>query len=168
MGDSRRFHEFVKVIRRIIPIDSNVADVAGGKGYLQAAMRQLGYDNVTSWDKRKKYASNRRGYRYGWFEWDTAPEYDAVVAMHPDEGTDHAILYAARHRVPAIVCPCCVKPSGEVYCGAHEFRAWCEHLERLATQRGCDVKWTALPINGRNLVMIVTPNCEVSTAVRLP
>lgn len=155
MGDKRRFDEFAKLISGLIPKNAVIADVASGKGYLQAALRQLGYSDVTSWDKRRKNASNRRGYRYGLFQWDKAPKYDAIVAMHPDEGTDHAILYAAKHGVPAIICPCCIKPSAEVYWGRHAFADWAAHLEGLALRLNCRVRWADLPISGRNRVLIV-------------
>lgn len=157
MGDARRFDTFAKLIAKNIPVTADIADVAGGKGYLQAALRQRGYKKVTSWDKRKRCATGRAGYRYGWFDHRTAPAYDAVVAMHPDEGTDEAIVYACKHRVPALVCPCCIKPSAEVYWGDGNYKDWCAHLTRLAVRGGMDVTWTTLPIQGRNDVMILRP-----------
>ena len=158
MGDSRRFDEFAKLVARNIPREAHIVDVASGKGYLQAALHQLGYRFVTSWDKRHKNACNRRGYRYGYFDYKTASaEYQAVVAMHPDEGTDHAILYACKHRVPAIVCPCCILPHAEPFWGSYKYPLWLKHLEHLATSRGMRVQWTKLRISGRNDVMIIRP-----------
>lgn len=156
MGDPRRFDAFAKLVVRHVPLAASVADVAGGRGYLQAALRQLGYRSVVSWDKRKRYASGRAGYRYGWFDYEKAPRYDAVVAMHPDEATDQVVLYATKHRIPALVCPCCVKPQAVPYWGDHNYRDWCSHLTKLATNAGAHVQWTELPIVGRSAVMMVT------------
>ena len=157
MGDPRRFHAFSEIISQNIPNNFNIADIAGGKGYLQAALRQRGFPNITSWDKRKKMAANRKGYRYGFFDFQTAPKYEAVVAMHPDEGTDHAILYAAVNRVPAIICPCCTKPSACAYWGNHKYECWLNHLITLAEKNNLKVKHEKLKINGRNDVLIITP-----------
>ena len=158
MSDSRRFRKLAEVIKRYIPLDADVVDIGGGKGYLQSALRQLGYRTVTSWDKRKKYAKNRHGYHYGHFHFADAPKYDAIVAMHPDEGTDHAVMYAGKYKVPGIICPCCVKPSAVPYYNRHhEYRTWLEHLEQLAENQGMKVAWAKIEINGRNDVMILLP-----------
>lgn len=159
MGDSRRFHEFSRIIRRHIPLTASIADVAGGKGYLQKSLRELGFKEVTTWDKRSRYADSRvkHSYRYQWFSRDVKECYGAVVAMHPDEGTDHALLYALDHHIPAVICPCCVKPSATLYWGKHSFGNWKKHLTRLAEDRGVEPIWTAMPITGRNEVLIIKP-----------
>ena len=157
MGDPRRFDAFAKLIERHVHVSASVADVAGGKGYLQSAMRQRGYRSIVSWDKRKRCATGRAGYRYGWFDHRTAPAYDAVVAMHPDEGTDHAILYAIEHGVTALVCPCCIKPHATTYWGDGNYRDWCRHLSGLAARGKRRPVWTTLPIVGRSDVLIVNP-----------
>jgi hypothetical protein len=157
MGDPHRFHAFADVVTQHIPRSSMIADVAGGKGYLQAALRERGFRRITSWDRRGRTSYNRHGHRYGWFTVDIPTRYDAVVAMHPDEATDHCILYAARHRLSALISPCCVKPSAVGFWHAHTYALWCAHLERLAHQHQMTVTWTTMPINGRNDVMILTP-----------
>ena len=157
MGDSRRFDLFAKLTERHVRKDAHIVDVASGKGYLQAALRRLGYTHVTSWDKRKKNGSNRRGYRYGYFDYRTKECYDAVLAMHPDEATDHAILYAAKHHVPALICPCCIKPSAQPYWGQHTYGAWVEYLAQTATQANLNVQETKLKMNGRSIVLILKP-----------
>lgn len=158
MGDPRRFDRFADLIAQRLSPQMSIADVAGGKGYLQAALRQRGFTSITSWDKRKKYGANSRGYRYGWFTHDLKDQYSAVVAMHPDGGTDHAILYAARNRCPAIVCPCCAVGSAVAYWGSRlSFSAWCEHLEKLGQANGLSVERLTIPIDGRNTVLIFTP-----------
>jgi hypothetical protein len=139
-----------------------VVDVAAGKGYLQGALRQRGFRDVESWDKRPRLAkvrANMKG-RYGYFNSQTAPAYDAVVAMHPDEATDHAIVYAGTHRVPAIICPCCVKPSAVPYsgrCHSDSYGDWMRHLVKLASKYRLSVTHAALRMTGRNQVLIFRP-----------
>ena len=157
MGDNRRFDLFAKLAERHVPKSAKIVDVAGGKGHLQAALRQRGYKNVTSWDKRKRTASNRQGHRYGYFSHAVGEQYEAVLAMHPDEATDHAILYAAKHRCIALVCPCCVKWSATPYWGPRKYPHWIKHLKQLASKGRLDVQETALKMNGKNLVLICTP-----------
>jgi len=159
MGDSHRFDLFGKLIAEKFDNGMSIADVAGGKGYLQASLRQLGFSKIETWDKRLATARkvHRNGYRFGYFEYKTAPKYDAVVAMHPDEGTDHCILYAGLHRVPVIICPCCVKPSAVQFWGNRKYNAWMEHLIELSKSQGLKIEQFKLKMNGRNDVLLLTP-----------
>jgi hypothetical protein len=162
MGDPRRFHLMANCIREHFPDrHTHVADVASGHGALQAALRQLGYRHITSWDKRQRNAKNRLGYRYGWFDYRKAPSgYGLVVGMHPDEGTDHGVLYAVKYRVPFVICPCCITPSGSTYWGRHDFDGWCTHLMRLATSAHFSVQVLTLTMAGRNVVLMGTPEVK--------
>lgn len=162
MGDRTRFSKFAALIRQHLPLEASIADVAGGKGTLQMALRQLGYRDVTSWDKRHRYARRRSIYRFGWFSWNEKTPYDAVVALHPDEGTDHALLYAARNGVPALICPCCILPSGESYWGPYKYPAWLTHLEQLALRHGASVERLKLPMSGRNDVLLINATARRS------
>jgi hypothetical protein len=159
MGDIRRFHLFADLIARNLSPDFRIADVASGKGALQAALYQRGYRRVVSWDKRKRNGRLRQNYRYEYFDYRSAPrKYDAVVAMHPDEATDHCVLYAARYRVPAIICPCCVMPSGAQYGGARaDYVSWMRHCIGLAREHRLCVTEAQLPMDGRNRVLICRP-----------
>ena len=159
MGDRRRFHLMADLIaRNSLSRQSLVADVAGGKGYLQSELRQRGFKDVVSFDKRRGMAKGRKHYRYEWFTAKgTEHGFDLVVAMHPDEGTDESILYAARHRVPCIICPCCVKPHGAPYRGKKDFDPWVRHLKALAEGNGLSAHEAMLPMRGRNLVLICRP-----------
>jgi len=152
MGDSRRFDLFAKFVSNKIPKHFKIADVSAGKGYLQSALRELGFTNIVSFDKRKKHVKGTRQYK--WFNCNTEEKFDSVIAMHPDEGTDHSIVYAVKHRVPAFVCPCCVKPDAVVYWQSScDYHAWTKHLERLATKFGREVTWHKLGMSGKNDVM---------------
>lgn len=159
MGDRRRFDLFASLIAERFPERRlYIADVASGKGALQAALRQRGYNAVTSWDRRKRNAKTRRGYRYGWFDYRSAPrDYDLVVAMHPDEATDQVIAYAAKHGKPFVVCPCCIKPTASTFWEQHCYAAWLDHLERFATEDGLAVERVALPMDGRKVCLVGGP-----------
>lgn len=162
MGDNRRFELFAKIISKHIPKSKSLADIAGGKGYLQFALREMGYKEIETWDKRgrNKKTNIKKGaikQRYQYFNYQTAPDYDAVVAMHPDEGTDHSILYAAKKRIPAVICPCCIKPSAKAFWERHSYHLWVKHLIKLGEYNNMEVIRTTLPMNGRNDVLIFIP-----------
>lgn len=164
MGDSRRFDLFAKLIKKHIPIDYKIADVSAGKGYLQIALKEQGYKNITSFDKRNKKSrrvSTGKNYKYRYFSYNIEDKFDVVVAMHPDEGTDHAIMYGIKNRVPVIVCPCCIKPSAT----AAEFsrknanqKNWLSHLKSIGERNNMTVIETVLtPMTGKRLVLIFKP-----------
>lgn len=157
MGDPRRFHVFGDFIAAHFSDRSvSIADVAGGKGYLQLSLRERGFKNITTFDRRSN--TKIKQYHYGWFECDTAPpDFKLVVGMHPDEGTDHIILYAAKHRVPFVVCPCCVKPSAARYFKTFRIEDWLCHLQLLAAKNGMWVERHWLKIAGRNTVLLGYP-----------
>lgn len=157
MGDPRRFDAFARLIADECSPDWTIADVAGGKGILQTALRERGFTRVTTWDQRRRTGYSRHGHRYGYFTHTTPARYDALVAMHPDEATDHCVLFAGHHQIPALLCPCCVRPSAVGYWGKASYHLWCAHLEQLAHRARLSVRWTTLPINGRRDVMILRP-----------
>ena len=97
MGDPKRFDKFSTLIAERMNKDLKIADVAGGKGFLRIALAEKGIKDVETWDKRQVYRSGKQ--RFSYFNWETEPQYDCIVAMHPDEGTDHSILYSAKHGV---------------------------------------------------------------------
>ncbi len=159
MSDAARFHLMASLISGSFPNyqDARIADVAAGKGYLQAALRQRGYRNIVSIDKRPSFAGPRSVYRYGWFDWRTAEKFDLVIGMHPDEGTDHIVLYGRQHGIPWCVCPCCVRPSGAEYgAGKNDYWRWLAHLRRLGGGPSI-VRSVALPMQGRNIVLTSPP-----------
>jgi len=160
MGDTRRFDLFADLITSQVPGASSleIADVAGGKGYLRAALHQRGIRRVTTWDKRRSMPAHRPGYRRAWFDYKSAPDdYGLVVGMHPDEGTDHIVMYAALHRIPFVVCPCCVKPSAAQFSGQRDYRVWCSHLAALARGLGMRVDEFSLRMHGCSTVFVGRP-----------
>ena len=129
--------------------------VAGGKGGLRSALYLLGYRNVVTIDKRHHLARGRPGGAYRHLDWNNEPDnYDLIVGMHPDQATDHIILFAARVGKPALICPCCVMPSAVTYGGrAGDFRDWIGHLKSLAARYRRRCEHFAIPITGRNEVL---------------
>jgi hypothetical protein len=158
MGDPARFRLFAETVeQQFSDRTAQIADVAAGKGYLQAALYQRGYRNIVSWDKRPRNAKNRHGYHYGYFDYRSAPRgYDLVIGMHPDEGTDHIIQYACKHRIPFIVCPCCVKPSASRFQDIG-YDGWLRHLIGLAEAGRMNVEVFSLPMEGRKQVIVGRP-----------
>lgn len=156
MGDNRRFSLFASMIAVQFPADKyrRVADVAGGKGYLQVALQEHGY-TVTTFDRR-----NRRAVRYGpnyqyrYFGPGVRDEFDLLVGLHPDEATDVIIVEAARRRLPFAVCPCCVMPNQIAFWEHANYKNWIAHLTREATRRGFTVDELQLRMSGRSRVLI--------------
>jgi hypothetical protein len=159
MGDIRRFDRFANLVLSLYPYrDLSIADVASGKGYLSMDLNQLGYNNISLFDTRARIAKyNRLRIKYSQrlFTYTCKERFDIIIGMHPDEATDHIILYAVRNRIPFIVCPCCVKPSASQFNQNYKFWNWVAHLENLA--KGFTIKKQLLPIGGKNLVLIGTP-----------
>lgn len=161
MGDPSRFRVFAATIAASVTANTRIADVAGGSGGLRTALFLLGIHNVTTIDKRPKLARGRKGEAYRFLDWQTEPDrYDCVVAMHPDQATDHAILFAARCGIPAMICPCCIMPSAADYggrLGAAGYFDWVRHLKCLAQVHGMTVTHSRLNISGRNDLLVLMP-----------
>jgi hypothetical protein len=158
MGDSRRFNLFAKFIKDNFPPEKypKVADIAGGKGYLQTALRSYGY-NVTTFDKRKgrRNRPNRFQYQYRYFDRNIEEEFDLLVGMHPDEATDVIIAEAARRKTPYAVVPCCVKPtvSNIEFRNAYNYTNWIKHLKNFAAKLNLTANEAYLRMTGKRLVL---------------
>jgi 2-polyprenyl-3-methyl-5-hydroxy-6-metoxy-1,4-benzoquinol methylase len=105
MGDNRRFDLFAKFYKQFSPSKyETVADVAGGKGYLQLALRQQGYKEVVTFDRRKKHIRGGKiDYHQRYFGEkvkDKKYDFNLIVGMHPDEATDHIIIEATKRGIP--------------------------------------------------------------------
>jgi len=159
VGDKRRFSEFSSLISKTISKDLNAADIAAGKGFLQLALREHGFKKVRSIEKRPIFNSQikKENWEYKLFDFQEKVDYDVVVAMHPDEATDHCIFYAGLKRKYAIICPCCAKASATKYWGPNKYGNWLAHLIKLANDQNLDVEQRKLKINGRNDVLILRP-----------
>ena len=156
MGDSRRFQVFAQFISKQFPHqDTHIADVAGGKGDLQLALRELGYTNVTTFDKRKKKKITRGvRYQHRWFDTGVKQDFNLLLGMHPDEATDVIVVEAARRSIPFAIVPCCVMPNAITFWGQHNYRTWLSWLETNASKRGHRVERFYLNIQGKNTVLL--------------
>ena len=158
MGDPLRFRLFADLIETRFHRfkDSPVADVAGGKGHLKAALYLRGWRHVTTIDARHRLAKGRPGQHYAKFTMHAWQHYSLVIGMHPDEATDHIILYAAKHLIPFAVCPCCIKPSAINFDGRQTKASWIEHLVKLAMTTHT-VSRDYLPMEGDSLILLGLP-----------
>src|SRR4051812_11732913 len=104
MADKRRFELFAKLLTEKFPAATRVFDVAGGMGKLNEALTALGC-TVTTYDLRHKRLNVRYSERL--FTLEEPCEADLVVGMHADGATRIIIEYAAKHRIPFAVVPCC-------------------------------------------------------------
>ncbi len=143
MADKRRFELFAQFIVERFPAP-RIYDIAGGQGRLNEALSRLGR-TVTTFDLRHKHLPVR--YEQRMFTLDEPRECDLLVGMHPDGATRIIIEYAARHRLPFAVVPCCSDNS-------MPYNPWRRHLADLARQLGFpQVEEHTLPMEGRSLVV---------------
>lgn len=143
MADLQRFAYFANFIstRFVAP---RVFDVAGGMGKLNCELSALGHQVVT-FDKRHKHLPVEYAQRA--FTLAEPCCADMVVGMHPDGATQVIIEYAALHRIPFAVVPCC-SDNGLSY------KDWMRFLTGKAASLGFgDVAEDMLPMRGRARVL---------------
>lgn len=160
MGDQRRFDLFADLIARRFPRrGARVADVAGGVGLLQVALRARGFGDVVTFDRCRasRRARGVKAYVDGWFDHRLGGGFDLVVGMHPDGGSDHIVAYAVRNRVPFVLCPCCTVPDAVPYDGPRDPRSWRRHLAGIAAAGGLAVETALLPMGGMGEVLVGHP-----------
>ncbi|MEW5743703.1 MAG: hypothetical protein AB1938_32625 [Myxococcota bacterium] len=147
MADKRRFDLFAELLVRRFPEARRVFDVAGGQGKLNEALTRRGLE-VTTFDRRHKHLPVTFAERD--FTLGEPCACDLVVGMHPDGATRVIIEYAAKHRVPFAVVPCCSDNS-------MPYKPWMRHLAELTAASGLAAEETELPMEGRARVLIGTP-----------
>lgn len=147
MADKRRFELFARWIAETFSAP-RVFDIAGGQGRLNEALTALGRE-VTTFDLRHKHLPVQYAQRRFTLEEPCACE--LVVGMHPDGATRVIVEYAAQHRVPFAVVPCC-SDNGMPY------RPWMRHLAELARAQGFStVDEAELAMEGRARVLYGIP-----------
>ena len=144
MADKRRFDLFAELLRGRFPQARRVFDVAGGQGKLNEALTKRGCEVIT-FDKRHKHLPVTFAERE--FTLAEPCECELVVGMHPDGATRVIIDYAAKHRVPFAIVPCCSDNS-------MPYKPWMRHLSALATEQGLLVCEVELPMEGRARVIL--------------
>lgn len=147
MADVRRFDLFAKLVTERFAAP-RIWDIAGGQGRLNAALTALGRE-VTTFDNRWKRLPNLR-YEERFLTMDEPCRCDLLVGMHPDDATRIAIEYAALHRIPVAVVPCCSD-------NTMSYKPWVRYLAELAEEGGLRVELIDLPMTGRNRVVLGVP-----------
>lgn len=147
MADKRRFDFFAELIRAQFPDAKRVFDVAGGMGKLNEALTRRGCE-VLTFDRRHKHLPVKFAERD--FTLEEPCECDVVVGMHPDGATRVIVDYAARHRVPFAIVPCCSDNS-------MPYKPWMRHLTELTKAQGLIVTEESLPMDGRARVILGVP-----------
>ena len=146
MADKRRFDLFAQFIVERFPAP-RIFDIAGGQGRLNESLTRLGRE-VTTFDLRHKHLPVRYAQRM--FTLEEPRECDLLVGMHPDGATRIIIEYAAKHRLPFAVVPCCSDNS-------MPYNPWRRHLADLAREQGfTSVEEHELPMEGRARVVLGT------------
>lgn len=144
MADKRRFELFAQLITERFAAP-RIYDIAGGQGRLNEALTKLGR-KVTTFDLRHKHLPVLYAQRA--FTLDEPCEAELLVGMHPDGATRIIIEYAAQHRLPFAVVPCCSDNS-------MPYNPWMRHLAELARERGFTaVEEHSLPMEGRARVIL--------------
>lgn len=144
MADKRRFELFARFISESFSAP-RIFDIAGGQGRLNEALTKLGH-TVTTFDLRHKHLPVRFAQRA--FTMEEPCEADLLAGMHPDGATRIIIEYAALHRIPFAVVPCCSDNS-------MPYNPWMRHLAELARERGfVTVEEHSLPMEGRARVIL--------------
>lgn len=148
MADKRRFDLFAELLVHRFPEVRRVFDVAGGMGRLNEALVARGRTCLT-FDRRHKHLPVEYAQRD--FTLDEPCTADLVVGLHADGATRVIIEYAARHRVPFAVVPCCSDNS-------MPYKPWMRHLAELGGALGLAVDEVELPMEGRARVLVGTPS----------
>ena len=146
MADKRRFDLFADLICSRCPAP-RIFDVAGGMGKLNEALSARGR-RVTTFDLRHKHLPVEYAQRRFTLEEPCAAE--LVVGMHPDGATRVIVEYAAVHKVPFAIVPCC-SDNGMPY------KPWMRHLAELAQGQGLTCEEVTLSMEGRARVLIGRP-----------
>lgn len=143
MADRARFELFARYLKERFPGARRVFDVAGGMGRLNQELAKAGFAALT-FDVRVKRLPVPFAERRLTLEEPCAC--DLVVGLHPDGATSVIVAYAARHRIPFSVVPCC-SDNGMSY------KPWMRHLAETAAAAGFRVEEGALPMPGRARVL---------------
>ncbi len=144
MGDLARFDRFADFLVSEFPDATRVWDIAGGMGKLNAALTARGRHALT-FDARAKHLPVPFAERL--LTLDEPCTADLVVGLHPDGATRIIVEYAARHRLPFAVVPCCSDNS-------MPYKPWLRHIGAIAVQAGFVVREAELKMSGRSRVVV--------------
>jgi hypothetical protein len=161
-SERRRFHVFAQFIHETFPEAKNIADVAGGVGILSYYLFEFGHTptiidcrrtRLTNYYRRrlrKQSLKEGRDIRIKRFvkrvEEIDLSAFDLIVALHPDQATEHAVRDAVKCGKSFAVVPCCVFPIDGV---RRTQEGWKDYLSSFAP----GVARTTLPMDGANVVL---------------
>jgi hypothetical protein len=181
--------------RDFLATGSGVLDVAGGKGELSYALKDLGIPSMVL-DPAPRlllmgphnisvlpFALEGDGTHLLQKEHSTTTFQDRalirscsmIVGMHPDQATEPIIRLAMHLRVPFALLPCCVMPSlfplrfhqGQP---VRSYRVFCQYLQALAEHEINNaeggIRTDHLPFMGRNLILYRTLQQQPTILVR--
>jgi hypothetical protein len=147
VADKRRFDLFADFLVERFSAP-RIFDVAGGQGRLNEALTRRGR-SVTTFDTRHKHLPVQFAERLFTIEEPCAAE--LVVGLHSDGATRIILEYAAHHRIPFAVVPCCSDNS-------MPYNPWRRYLAQLAGELGFrTVEEHVLPMEGRARVVLGEP-----------
>ena len=165
VNDSRRFPAFASFIHQTYPAANRIADVAGGNGRLSFYLRELGFEATvidsrdTNLPNRMRRMLRKESIRKGKLasipkiinkvEDEDLSEFDLLVALHPDEATEHVIRMAIALNKDFAVIPCCVFPIDGIK-RSHD--DWRDYLTTIAPL----TQTAYLPIEGDDVVLYRT------------
>ena len=144
MGDEKRFEKFADFL--VERFDApRIFDVAGGQGRLNQELTRRGR-TVLTFDRKVKHLPVPYASRP--FTLDEPCACDLVVGLHSDGATRVILEYAAKHKIPFAVVPCCADNS-------MSYNPWVRYLGELARTLGfAEVEEHDLPIRGRKRVIV--------------
>ncbi len=147
MADKRRFSLFARFLVEKFSAP-RIFDVAGGQGRLNAELTLRGRQ-VTTFDRKHKHLPVSYAERI--FTLEEPCACDLVVGLHSDGATRIIIDYAACHRVPFAVVPCCAD-------NGMSYKPWVRCLAEHARAAGFTVDEAVLPMEGRARVIYGVPD----------
>jgi hypothetical protein len=147
MADKRRFALFAQFLVETFDAP-RIFDVAGGQGRLNEALTLRGRQVIT-FDRKHKHLPVPYAERI--FTLEEPCACDLVVGLHSDGATRIIIDYAARHRVPFAIVPCCAD-------NGMSYKPWVRCLAEHARAAGFGVEEAVLPMEGRARVIFGVPD----------
>ena len=144
MGDLQRFDRFADFLVKEFPTAQRIWDIAGGMGKLNEALTARGRQALT-FDVRPKHLPVPFAERL--LMPDEPCTTDLLVGLHPDGATRIIVEYAAQHRLPFAVIPCCSDNS-------MPYKPWVRHIGEIAREAGFAVTEADLKIQGRKRVVM--------------
>lgn len=157
MSSPRRFEiTAINISKQFPNREICIADIAGGKGYLNLALKEIGYNNVISFDKRSRHVhKNKINFQYRLFNIDMAKDFDLLVGLHPDEATDLIIKAGSIYKKSFFIVPCCIMPNTVQFWDKYKFPVWIEHLKKYSIKLGYNnIQEIQLKFDGRNIALV--------------